>query len=277
MSATFENATTKSVDVDGTKVVFREIGRPGGVPVLLLHHLTAVLDDWDPRVVDGLATKHHVIAFDNRGVGGSGGSTPKTVEEMARDGVAFIRALGFSKIDLLGFSLGGFIAQIIAQQPGVVRKMILAGTGPAGGDGIANVGAVLQDAFGKAGATNKHPKHYLFFTQTSNGQAAADDFLRRLKERAKDLDAPVSNETVQAQVAAIQAWGHGDATTLGTVQHPVLVVNGDDDVMVPSFNSFELARRLPNAQLSIFPDAGHGGIFQYHAAFVHQALAFLQQ
>lgn len=277
MSATFENATTKSVDVDGTKFVFREIGRPGGVPVLLLHHLTAVLDDWDPKVVDGLATKHHVIAFDNRGVGGSGGSTPKTVEEMARDGVAFIRALGFSKVDLLGFSLGGFIAQIIAQQPGVVRKMILAGTGPAGGDGIANVGAVLQDAFGKAGATNKHPKHYLFFTQTSNGQAAADDFLRRLKERAKDLDAPVSNETVQAQVAAIQAWGHGDATTLGTVQHPVLVVNGDDDVMVPSFNSFELARRLPNAQLSIFPDAGHGGIFQYHAAFVHQALAFLQQ
>ena len=110
MSATFENATTKSVDVDGTKFVFREIGGPGGVPVLLLHHLTAVLDDWDPKVVDGLATKHHVIAFDNRGVGGSGGSTPKTVEEMARDGVAFIRALGFSKIDLLGFSLRGFIA-----------------------------------------------------------------------------------------------------------------------------------------------------------------------
>jgi pimeloyl-ACP methyl ester carboxylesterase len=278
MNATFENAATKSVDVNGTNFVFREIGRPGAVPVVLLHHLTAVLDDWDPRVVDGLAAKHHVIAFDNRGVGGSGGSTPETVEEMAGDGVAFTRALGFSKVDLLGFSLGGFISQIIAQQqPGLVRKIILAGTGPAGGDGIANVRAVLQDAFGKAGATNKHPKHYLFFTQTSNGQAAANDFLRRLKERTQDLDAPVSNETVQAQVTAIHAWGHGDATTLGTVQHPVLVVNGDDDVMVPSFNSFELARRLSNAQLSIFPDAGHGGIFQYHAAFVHQALAFLQQ
>ena len=144
-------------------------------------------------------------------------------------------------------------------------------------DGIVNVGAVLQDAFGKAGATNKHPKHFLFFTQTSNGQTAADDFLQRLKERTQDLDAPVSNETVQAQVAAIQAWGQGDAATLGTVQHPVLVVNGDDDVMVPSFNSFELARRLPKAQLSIFPDAGHGGIFQHHATFVQQALAFLQQ
>jgi len=278
MSTSFENATTKSVDVNGTKFVFREMGKPGGVPVVLLHHLTAVLEDWDPRVVDGLAAKHHVIVFDNRGVGGSGGSTPKTVEKMARDAVTFIGALGFSKVDLLGFSLGGFVAQVIAQQqPGLVRKIILAGTGPAGGEGIANVGAVLQDAFGKAGTSNRHPKHFLFFTQTSNGQAAADDFLQRLKERTKDLDAPVSNETIQAQLAAIQAWGQGDATKLGTVQHPVLVVNGDDDVMVPSFNSFELARRLPNAQLSIFPDAGHGGIFQHHAAFVQQAVVFLEQ
>jgi pimeloyl-ACP methyl ester carboxylesterase len=278
MSTTFESAATKSVDVNGTNFVYREIGKKSGIPVLFLHHLTAVLEDWDPRVVDGLAAKRHVILFDNRGVGGSGGSTPTTVEEMARDAVAFISALGFSKVDLLGFSLGGFVSQAIAQQqPGLVRKIILAGTGPAGGEGIANVGAVLQDAFGKAGAANKHPKHLLFFTQTSNGQAAADEFLQRLKERTKDLDAAISNETVQAQLAAIQAWGRGDAAKLGAVQHPVLVVNGDDDVMVPSLNSFELARRLPNAQLSIFPDAGHGGIFQHHAAFVEQALAFLQQ
>ncbi len=278
MSISFENAATKSVDVNGTKFVYRDIGKKGGVPVVFLHHLTAVLEDWDPRVVDGLAARHQVIVFDNRGVGGSGGSTPKTVEEMARDAVAFIGALGLSKVDLLGFSLGGFVSQVIAQQqPGLVRKIILAGTGPAGGEGIVNVGAVLQDAFGKAGATNKHPKHFLFFTQTSNGQAAADEFLRHLKERTKDLDAPVSNETVQAQLAAIHAWGQGDATKLGTVQHPVLVVNGDDDVMVPPLNSFELARRLPNAQLSIFPDAGHGGIFQHHATFVQQAIAFLQQ
>ena len=278
MSMTFENAATQSVDVNGTNFVYREIGKKGGIPLVLLHHLTAVLEDWDPRVVDGLAAKHHVIVFDNRGVGGSGGSTPKTVEEMARDAVAFIGALGFSKVDLLGFSLGGFVSQAIAQQqPGLVRKIILAGTGPAGGEGIANVGAVLQDAFGKAGAANKHPKHFLFFTQTSNGQTAANEFLQRLKERTNNLDAPVSNETIQAQITAIHAWGQGDATKLATVQHPVLVVNGDHDVMVPSFNSFELARRLPNAQLSIFPDAGHGGIFQHHAAFVQQALTFLQQ
>jgi pimeloyl-ACP methyl ester carboxylesterase len=277
MSISFDKAATQSVDVNGTNFVFREIGTKGGVPVVLLHHLTAVLDDWDPRVVDGLAARHHLIAFDNRGVGGSGGSTPKTVEAMAHDATAFIGALGFSKVDLLGFSLGGFVAQVVAQQqPGLVRKIILAGTGPAGGEGIVNVGAVLQDAVGKAGAT-RHPKQFLFFTQTSDGQAAAGDFLRRLKERTEDLDSPVSNETIQAQLAAIHAWGRGDATTLGTVQHPVLVANGDDDVMVPTFNSFELARRLPNAQLSIFPDAGHGGIFQHHAVFVAQALSFLDQ
>jgi pimeloyl-ACP methyl ester carboxylesterase len=278
MSTSFEKTATKSVDVNGATFVYREIGKAGGIPVVLLHHLTAVLDDWDPRVVDGLATKRHVIAFDNRGVGGSGGATPKTVEEMARDAVAFIAALGFNEVDLLGFSLGGFVAQVIAQQqPKLVRKIILAGTGPAGGEGIANVGAVLQEAIGKATAANKNPKQFLFFTQGSNGQAAADEFLRRLKERGEDRDTPISNETVQAQLAAIQAWGQGDAAKLGTVQHPILVVNGDHDVMVPSFNSFELARKLPNAQLSIFPDAGHGGIFQYHAAFVQQALAFLQQ
>jgi pimeloyl-ACP methyl ester carboxylesterase len=278
MNTTFANAATKSIDVDGTRFVYREIGKKDGIPLVFLHHLTAVLEDWDPKVVDGLATQHPVILFDNRGVGGSGGATPKSVEEMAKDAVAFIGALGFSKVDLLGFSLGGFVAQVIAEQhPGLVRKIILAGTGPAGGEGIANVGAVLQDAFAKAGAANKHPKHFLFFTQTGNGQAAADEFLLRLRERTGDLDTAVSNETVQAQLAAIQAWGKGDPARLGTVRHPVLVANGDDDVMVPSRNSFELARRLPNAQLSIFPDAGHGGIFQHHALFVGQALAFLQQ
>jgi len=278
MRTNFEDAITKSVDVNGTRFVYRDIGNKGGVPVVCLHHLTAVLDDWDPRVVDGLAAEHRVIVFDNRGVGGSAGSTPNSVDAMARDAVAFIRALDFSKVDLLGFSLGGFVSQVIAQhQPALVRKIILAGTGPAGGEGIANVGAVLQDAFGKAAASNKNPKQFLFFTQTGNGQAAAEDFLRRLKERTRDLDTPVSNETIQAQLAAIRAWGEGDAATLGTVQHPVLVANGDHDVMVPTVNSFELARRLPNAQLSIFPDAGHGGIFQHHAGFVQQALTFLQQ
>lgn len=273
----FETAPTKAIHVNGTSFAYRELGEnQGGVPLVLLHHLTAVLDDWDPRVVDGLAARHHVIAFDNRGVGRTGGTTPNTVAEMAHDAIAFIRALGLSKVNLLGFSLGGFVAQVVAQeQPDLVGKIIIAGSGPAGGEGIANMGAVLQDAVGKAGAAGKHPKHFLFFSQTNNGQAAANAFLARLNERKEDRDTPISNETIVAQLTAIHAWGQGDASGLSKIHHPVLVVNGDNDVMAPTINSFELARRLPNAQLSIFPDASHGGIFQYHGVFVQQALDFL--
>jgi len=274
---TFQDAPTRKIDVDGVSFAYREFGEKSGVPVVLLHHLTAVLDDWDPRVVDGLAAKHRVIAFDNRGVGGSGGATPNSVAQMARDAIAFIRALGLGKVDLLGFSLGGFIAQVVAQeQPDLVRKLIIAGSAPEGGEGISNMGAVLQDALAKAAASGKHPKHFLFFTQTSNGQAAANAFLARLDERKEDRVAPVSNETIHAQLTAIHAWGQGDPSRLSDIHHPVLVANGDNDVMAPTVNSFELARRLPNAQLSIFPDASHGGIFQYHAVFVQQALDFLR-
>jgi pimeloyl-ACP methyl ester carboxylesterase len=274
---TSRNAPTKAVDVDGTPFVYREFGEKGGVPIILLHHLTAVLDEWDPQIIDGLAAKQHVIAFDNRGVGGSGGATPTSVEEMAKDAVAFIRALGLNEVDLLGFSLGGFIAQVVMQeQPDMVRKVIVAGSGPAGGEGISNVAAILQDGIAKASASGRHPKHILFFSQTSNGQAAADAFLARLNEREEDRDAPVSNETIQAQLTAIHDWGQGDASRLSAIRHPVLIANGDNDVMAPTMNSFELATRLPNSQLSIFPDAGHGGIFQYHDVFVQQVLDFLR-
>lgn len=159
MPTTFENAATKTVNVNGTPFVYREIGEGKGVPVVFLHHLTAGLDDWDPRTVDGLAQNHRVIVFDNRGVGGSKGATPDNVEDMARDAVAFIEALGLSKVDLLGFSLGGFVAQVIAQtRPDLVRRMILAGTAPTGGEGISNMGAVLQGAVARAGAEKKTPE-----------------------------------------------------------------------------------------------------------------------
>lgn len=278
MSATYKTAPTKSVDVGGTSFAYREIGKRGQIPVVLLHHLTAVLDDWDPRIVDGLAARHHVIAFDNRGVGGTGGKTPDNVQDMARDAVAFIATLGFDKVDLFGFSLGGLIAQDIAQShPQLVRKLVLAGTAPAGGEGISNLGAVLQDAFAKAAATNTHPKQHLFFSPSSAGREAAGDFLARLQERTEDLDKPVTNETIGAQIAAIIGWQSVDASGLSSIIHPALIANGDRDIMLPTVNSFELARRLPNAQLSIFPDAGHGGIFQYHDTFVKQVLDFLEQ
>lgn len=274
---TIKTAPTKSLSFDGTSFAYRELGVAGGTPLVLLNHLTGVLDDWDGLVVDGLAAKHHVFVFDNRGVGGSEGTTPSTVEEMAKDAVGFIRALGLEQVDLLGFSLGGFVAQVIARtDPDLVRKLIIAGSGPAGGKGISNMGSVVQESLAKAAEAGKHPKHFLFFTQTSDGQAAADSFLARLTERQDDRDAPISDQTVTAQLTAITAWGQGDASWLSAIQHPVLVVNGDDDIMAPTVNSFELAGRLPNAQLSIFPDAGHGGIFQYSEAFVKQAINFLR-
>jgi pimeloyl-ACP methyl ester carboxylesterase len=273
----FKDAPNKTIQVNGTPFVYRELGQKSGVPLVLLHHVTAVLDEWDPAIVDGLATKHHVFVFDNRGVGGSGGATPSTVKEMANDTAAFIRALGFEKADIFGFSLGGFVAQAVAQEhPDLVRKIIIAGSGPAGGEGLANMGAVLQDAIGKATANGKHPKDYLFFTQTETGQAASKAFLARLSERKNDLDKPITHETIVAQLTAIAAWGQDKSYKLSAVQHPVLVANGDHDIMAPTINSFDLQHKLPHATLSIFPNAGHGGIFQYHHEFLAQALEFLR-
>jgi len=210
--------------------------------------------------------------------GGSKGTTPDTIDDMATDAVAFIRALGLRKTDLLGFSLGGFIAQVIAQKhPDLVRRMILAGTSAAGGEGVSNVAAVLQNAVAKATVEKKHPKQSLFFTQSHDGQKAAAEFLRRLDTRQQDRDLPAKQETIVAQVTAITKWGMAPKpTSLDSIQHPVLVANGDTDVMVPSINSVELARKLPHSELSIFPDAGHGAIFQYHSAFLDQTLRFLQ-
>src|SRR5260370_11637415 len=153
MGTSYVDVVTNRVDVKGRSGVYRDTGEKSGIPIVVLHHLTAVLDDWDPRTIDSLAQKHRVISFDNRGVGGSEGTTPDTIDDMATDAVAFIRALGLSKTDLLGFSLGGFIAQVIAQRhPDLVRRMILAGTSAAGGEGISNVGSVLQNAVAKAAA-----------------------------------------------------------------------------------------------------------------------------
>lgn len=270
------HAATQEVEQNGVKFVFRELGKKGGVPVIFLHHLTAVLDDWDPALLDGIAAKHHVVIFDNRGIGGSGGETPTSVEEMARDAINFIAALGHRQVDLLGFSLGGFVAQaILHAQPDLVRRVILAGTGPAGGEGISKVSGVLQDAVDKTASTARDPRHILFFTQTVDGQKGANDYVRRLKERTQNRDIPIRNEAISAQLTAIRAWGDGAATPLETIKQPVLVANGDDDVMVPTVGSFELFRRISHARLSIFPNAGHGAVFEYHAVFVQQALAFL--
>jgi len=276
-SITWRNATTKDVDVGGAKLVYRQLGPDTGVPVIFLNHLAAELDRWDPRIVDGIAARRRVIVFDNRGIGASEGRTPTSVEAMARDAVAFVRALGLAQVDLLGFSLGGFISQVIAQEePQLARKIILAGTGPAGGTGIDKVTSVTIRDMVRGALTFRHPEYYLFFTETSNGRNAAQKFLARLKERTEDRDKPVSIAAFIAQLKAIHAWGLQRPADLSHIHHPVLVANGEHDKMVPSSNSVDLARRLPNAELVLYEDAGHGGIFQFHEVFVKKALEFLE-
>jgi len=273
---TYANALNRTVDVGGTTFAYRELGATSGVPVIFLNHLAAVLDNWDPRVVDGIAAKHRVIVFDNRGIGASGGSTPDTIESMARDAIAFIRALGFKRVDLLGFSLGGMVSQVIVElEPQLVRKMILAGTGPAGGVGIDKVTQVTIVDILKGYLTFKDPKHYLFFTTTANGRREAGKFIKRLKERSEDRDKPISVGAFRTQLKAIHAWGVQQPSDLSTIQQPVFLANGDHDRMVPTPNTVDLAKRLPKSELKIYPDAGHGGIFQFHDEFVAQALEFL--
>jgi pimeloyl-ACP methyl ester carboxylesterase len=268
---------TETVEAAGVRYAYRQLGPTGGTPVILLNHLGAVLDNWDPRVVDGIAERRRVISFDNRGVGASTGRTPVTVDAMARDAVTFIRALGLDQVDLLGFSMGGFVAQVIAEQePRLVRRMILAGTGPAGGEGIDKVTPLTIKDMARGALTFRDPKYYLFFTGTENGRSEARQFLARLKERTDDRDSSISPRSFRAHLKAIHAWGVQEPSDLSAIQHPVLVANGESDRMVPSSNSSDLARRLPNARLTLYPDSGHGGIFQNHDAFVQEALAFLE-
>jgi pimeloyl-ACP methyl ester carboxylesterase len=197
---------------------------------------------------------------------------------MARDTVAFIRALGFDQVDLLGLSMGGFITQVIAQEePHLVRKIILAGTGPAGGQGIDKVTSVTIRDMVKGALTFQDAKQFLFFTRTANGRLAGRRFLERLKERTEDRDKAISLSAFRAQLKATHRWGLQSPSDLSTIPHPVLVANGESDRMVPSENTIDLAARLPNSELiPLYPDAGHGGIFQYHDEFVAKALGFLK-
>jgi pimeloyl-ACP methyl ester carboxylesterase len=276
VSAIYKEAPTQTINAGGVEFAYRQLGPSTGVPVVFLTHLAAVLDNWDPRVVDGIAAGRRVITFDNRGVGASSGSTPTTIEQMASDAVTFIRALGFDQVDLVGFSLGGMIAQLIAQEePRLVRKMILAGTGPAGGDGIDRVTRITYLDVARGLLTRQDAKQFLFFTRTPNGRRAGKEFLTRLEERTNDRDKAISVRAFRAQLKAIHRWGRQQPADLTSIQQPVLVMNGESDRMVPSKNTVDLDRRLPNSELVLYPDAGHGGVFQFHEDFVKRALEFL--
>lgn len=277
MSGAWKSVATQTIAAGDVTFAYRELGKQnGGTPVVFLVHLAAVLDNWDPRIMDGIAAKHHVIAFDNRGIGASSGSPANSIEQMADDAVTFIKAMGLKQVDLLGFSMGGMVAQeIVLKEPELVRKMVIAGTGPAGGEGISSVTWVTFYDMLRGLLTGQDAKQFLFFARTPGGIEAGKAFLERLKERTENRDTEISVSAFLAQLQALYTWGQKEPADLSVVKQPVLVVNGDADRMVPTVNTHDLARRLPNSTLIIYPDAGHGGIFQYHTTFVPSALEFL--
>jgi len=274
---TWKDAPTRTVDIDGVEFAYRELGTGSDVAVVFLHHLTAVLDDWDPRIIDGIAAHHRVIAFDNRGVGATGSSVPHTVEQMGADAIAFIRALGLERVDLFGFSLGGVAQMVALQAPGLVRRMILAGTGPRGGGGIDQITKIAVIAYIKAALTFSDPRNFLFFPRTTEGKRAASDYLKRLKERTHHRDKRISMQARIAQLKAIRHAGQSEPDDLSVITQPVFIANGDHDLMVDSNHSADMARRLPNATLKIYPNSGHGGVFQHHQTFISDALRFLSE
>jgi len=274
----YRSAPTRTITAGGVTYAYRELGPKGGIPVIFFVHLAANLDNWDPRIIDPIAREHHVIAFDNRGIGASTGQVPDSVEAMADDAYTFIRALGFDKIDIFSFSLGGFVAQaLVAKHPELVRKLILTGTGPAGGKDIDRVAGVTYLDILRATLTRSDPKEFLFFNRDALGKTAARAFVNRLKERTVDRDAPVALTAFQTQLAAIKKWGRSAPADLSNITQPTLIANGDNDRMVPSVLSEDLHRRISGSALVIYPDSGHGGIFQFHAKFAPIAVEFLDR
>jgi pimeloyl-ACP methyl ester carboxylesterase len=274
-AATLETAPTRYVDGSGIRFAYRRLGPSIGTPLVLLQHFSGNIDAWDPAVVNALAADRPVIAFDNAGVGRSTGRTPDTIAAMARDAVAFIDLLGLSEVDLLGFSLGGCVAQQIAGEHGrLVRKLILVGTAPKGGE--EHLLAVLREAFSQTGAPD--PRLPLFFTKSAASQSAGMAFLNRAKVRTEDRDTDNGSAVTDPQAKALITWcatpdpGHA---TLRAISQPALVVSGKQDTMLPADNAYAMFKALSNAQLILYPDSGHGALFQYHALFASHVRTFL--
>jgi pimeloyl-ACP methyl ester carboxylesterase len=272
---TLETAPTRYIEGGGIRFAYRRLGPSTGTPLVLLQHFSGNIDAWDPAVVNALAANRPVIAFDNAGVGRSTGQTPDNIAAMAQDAVAFIHLLGFSKIDLLGFSLGGCIAQQIAAEHGqLIRKLILVGTAPRGGE--EHLLAVLREAFSQTDAPD--PRLPLFFTESSASRAAGLAFLKRTKVRQNDRDTDNGRAVTDQQAKALITWcatpdpGH---TILHAVHQPTLVVSGSNDTMLPASNAYAMFKELSDAQLVLYPDSGHGALFQHHAIFVSHVRTFL--
>ena len=274
-NATHETAPTEIVQVGGVRFAYRRFGRPGDFPLLLLNHLAATLDDWDPLLTNGLASEREVILFDNAGVGGSTGDTPPTVAAMTKDCVDFCRALDLMSFDVMGFSLGGMIAQQLAQDhPDMIRRMILLGAGPRGGEGMT-FNELSVEQLGDPVALLMGA----FFTPSEASQGAGRAYIEPLKLRTAGRDAPISKKAAGAQLEAIREWGAIPSTDryamLGRIGQPVLVVHGNKDVVVIPINALILAQHLPEAQLAMYPDASHAAQSQHAAVFLAHAGMFL--
>ena len=269
-------APARTITAGGVTYAYRELGPKGGIPVIFFVHLAATLDNWDPRIVDAIAQNRHVITFDNRGVGASTGSVPDSVEAMADDAYTFVKALGFGTIDVFAFSLGGMVAQdLVVKHPGLVRKLVLTGTGPRGGKDIDKVVATTYWDILRATLTRSDPKEFLFFNRNATGKPAAKAFVERLRERTMDRDDDMSLKGFRTQLKAIKKYGRSAPADLSVVTQPTLIANGDNDRMVPSVLSEDLHRRIKDSTLVIYPDSGHGGIFQFHEKFAPVAAEFL--
>ena len=276
MSAdTARTVPTRFVEADGIRFAYRRWGKAGGLPLVFLQYFSGNLDDWDPQVTDGFAAEYDVILFDNAGVGSSGGETPGTVAEMTRHALAFCDALGLKKFNVVGFSLGGMIAQQLAlDYPDRVNRIILLGTGPRGGEGMTFTELSAEE--------RADPDRFLlaaFFSPTDASQAAGRAYLKRLAARTHDRDLPVSTKTAEAQLRALREWGAVPSSdryaTLPKIKHPTLVVHGTKDIVVQPVNAFILAEHLPDAQLILYPDASHGAQYQHAELFLKHAKLFL--
>jgi pimeloyl-ACP methyl ester carboxylesterase len=272
---THVTAPTRFVEANGVRYAYRRFGQKDGVPVVFLQHFRGNLDNWDPLVTDGLAEGRPVILLNNAGVASSSGETPTTIDALSDDVAAFVEALKLTQVDVLGFSIGGYIAQsFVLRHPRLVRRLVLVGTGPRNGDPTKN--PLVAKVAGNEVPTLEDFL-FLFFSPSAEGQAAGRAFWERRHQR-KDADPPSSVQVMHAQRAALAEWRQprGERyADLKTIKQPTLVVNGNDDIMVPTVNSISLSQHIPNAQLIIYPNSGHGSLFQYPELFVEHTRLFL--